>query len=155
MQCVVGPIHELPLPTLVTSYVQGRSRAERACSGGTCLSRPQFNDRRCLALRRARQACPSESSFGGTCLSGPSAHHWTKHVRLPWARPECTSWGPYTNDPHNAVRLGHLTDLYQKGDGSAPPIRTPWARAACSLKATRNLRSSRKFRVVFSGTAPT
>jgi hypothetical protein len=54
------------------------------------LSRPQFNDRRCLAFRRARQACPSESSFGGTCLSGPLSYHGLS-IAVLRARQACPS----------------------------------------------------------------
>jgi len=76
----VGAIHESPLPILVTSHVQGRSRSERACFGGTCLS--GLHDRRDVLVTSAFRrwiihfASPGTTSvplhsFGGTCLSGP------------------------------------------------------------------------------------
>jgi len=39
--------------------------------GGTCLSGPPLKVGSSISNRRARQACPSETSLGGTRLSGP------------------------------------------------------------------------------------
>ena len=79
---LVGTIHELPLPMLMTPMfkrVRTRERPARQSvfrrdllvrslvTGGTCLSRPLFHVGSSIPFHRARQACPS-----GLHL------HWTK-----------------------------------------------------------------------------
>jgi hypothetical protein len=58
--------------------------------GGTRLSRPLRNIGRFIAIRRARQACPSDSLVGGTCLSGP-LRNIGRSIAIRRARQACPS----------------------------------------------------------------
>ena len=49
----------------------GGTRSSGPSLGGTCLSHPLRDVGLSNVIPRARQACPSETSLGGTCLLGP------------------------------------------------------------------------------------
>jgi len=54
--------------TRLSGPLLGGTCLSRPLLGGTCLSRPLRDVGSSIVIPRARQACPSGRSLGGTCL---------------------------------------------------------------------------------------